>query len=573
MSIHNKEIADKLNEVAGLLDIKGENPFRIRSYREAAKAISGMSEDLAARMSGDGKLEDIPGVGESIAEKIKEMIDSGELKQLKELKREMPASLLELLKLEQLGPRRIGMLHQKLGIESVDDLKKAIEKGEIENLSGFGKKMSRAIAREVDDYYENDEPGRYKLDEVEEQAETIRKYLDKELDNVIIAGSYRRKKETVGDIDIVATAGNPGRAMDYFTSFDEASKVLSKGKTRSSLVLRSGIHVDLRIVEKKSYGAALLYFTGSRAHTIALRKTGRDKNMKVNEYGIYKGRKVLASETEEDMYRQLGLEYIEPELREDRGELDASRSNSLPGLVRLEDVKGDLHTHTRATDGLYSVKEMAEAAGEEGYQYYAVSDHSKRVSMAAGLDEKRLAEQIREIESENRKSDKLRILKSVEVDILEDGTLDLPDDILKKLDLVICAIHYHQKLSRKKQTKRVLKAMENPYFNILAHPTGRIIGKRRGYDIDMRQVMREAKNNGCFLEINAAPDRLDLDDDHIRMAKNMDLKLSVATDAHSTGQLKNMRYGVYQARRGWLEKDDLINTLSWEELKKILKRN
>jgi DNA polymerase (family 10) len=336
--------------------------------------------------------------------------------------------------------------------------------------------------------------------------------------------------------------------------------------------LRTGLQVDLRIVEKNEFGAALLYFTGSKEHSVELRKIGQEKDLKVNEYGVFSGKKKLASKTEEKMYKALGLRYIEPELREDKGEFEASRNNNLPKLVELDDIKGDLQTHTKASDGKYSLKEMVEGAQDLGYEYYAVTDHSKKVTMANGLDEKRLTKQIEEIDKLNKKMKQIKILKSIEVDILEDGSLDLSDDILKELDIVICSIHYNMNLSKKKQTRRVLKAMENPHFNILAHPTGRMINKRSPYDIDLEDVMKEAKDKGCFLEINANPDRLDLNDDHARLAKEIGLKLSISTDAHSTDNLHFMKYGVAQARRGWLEKDDVLNTRSWEDLKKLLKR-
>jgi DNA polymerase (family 10) len=573
MPIRNKEIVDKLSEVADLLDIKGENEFRVRSYRNAVRVISGMSDELSAIADDKDKLKDLPEVGESIAGKIQEILDTGELSQLKKLKKDIPASLLEMMELEQIGPQRTKKLYDELGITSIEELRKAAEEGELKKISGFGKKTTQNILEEIETYRKKEGSGRFKLGEIEAQAEDMRDYLEKKLDQVTIAGSYRRGKETVGDIDIVATAKNPEEAMDHFTSYKEVEKVLSKGETRSSVVLRTGLQVDLRVVKKRSHGAALLYFTGSKAHSIALRRIGQGKDLKVNEYGIYKGKKLRASKTEKEMYEALDLCFIPPELREDQGEFEAARKNKLPDLVQLKDIKGDLQTHTEASDGQFSLEEMAAAAEELGYDYFAVTDHSKRVSMANGLDEKRLAEQIEKIDALNKKMNQLRILKSIEVDILKDGTLDLPDSILKELDLVVCAIHYNRNLSRKKQTERVLKAMENSYFNILAHPTGRLIGEREPYDIDIKKVMKEAKDRGCFLEINANPDRLDLNDEYARMAKEMELQLSISTDAHSKAQLDNMKYGVAQARRGWLEKDDVLNTRPWRQLKKLLNRS
>lgn len=573
MAVHNKEIADMLNEVADLLDIKGENQFRIRSYRNAARTVTGMSESLDKMVRQDDSIKDLPGIGDSIAKKIREIVESGQLSQLDKLKNEIPASVAEIMKLEQMGPQRTKVLHEALNIESINDLKKAAREGKIKEVKGFGKKTSDKILKEIEEYSKADGTERTKLGDVDELIGPLMDHLGKKLEDITIAGSYRRRKETVGDIDILATSKNPEEGMEHFVSFEETDRILSKGETRSSVKLRSGLQVDLRIVKKRSYGAALLYFTGSKAHSIALRKIGQEKDFKVNEYGVFSGKKRLASRTEKAMYRELGLQYIAPELREDSGEIEASRKEALPDLIRLEDIKGDLQTHTNASDGNYRLEEMAAAAAEIGYEYYAVTDHSKRVSMANGLNEKRLAKQMEDIDALNKKMKKMKILKSIEVDILKDGSLDLSDDILKELDLVVCAVHYHRNLSEKAQTKRILKAIDNPHVHVLAHPTGRLIGERRGYDVDMEKIMKTAKENGCFLEINANPDRLDLNDQHIRMAKELGLKLSISTDAHSVDHLGFMKYGVAQARRGWLEKDDVINTRTWRELKSLLRRN
>ena len=572
MPVHNKEITEKLTEVADLLDIKGENEFRVRAYRNAVRTISGLSKSVAGMVDEDEDIFSLPDIGESMAEKINEIVKTGKLKQLKKLKKEVPSSLIEIMKLEQMGPERTKILYDELDIDSIGDLKKAVEAGKVEELKGFGKKTVENIKREIAEYSKKGGSKRVKRSEAEEEIQPLVYYLNGKMDDVTIAGSFRRKKETVGDIDILATSSNTKKAMKAFTEFDEVDRVIAHGESKSSIKLRTGLQVDLRIVEKNEFGAALLYFTGSKEHSVALRKIGQEKDLKVNEYGVFSGKKKLAAKTEKKMYKALGLRYIEPELREDKGEFDASRNNKLPKLIELDDIKGDLQTHTKASDGKYSLKEMVEAAQDLGYEYYAVTDHSKKVTMANGLDEKRLAKQIEEIDGLNKKMKKIKILKSVEVDILEDGSLDLPDDILKELDIVICSIHYNMNLSKKKQTRRILKAMENPHFNILAHPTGRMINKRSPYDVDMEEIMKEAKDKGCFLEINANPDRLDLDDDNARMAKEIGLKLSISTDAHSTDNLNFMKYGVAQARRGWLEKDDVLNTRSWNDLKKLLKK-
>ena len=572
MPVHNKEIAKILNEIADLLDIKGENEFRVRSYRNAARTISGLTENISQKASDKEEIRELPGIGESMAEKIEEIAKTGGISQLDELKKEIPSSLVEIMKLEQMGPSRTKILNEELNVETIEDLKKAAEKGEIANLKGFGKKTTQNILREIEEYSQKGGSKRVKLHEAEEMIGPMIEYLEKKIEDITVAGSFRRKKETVGDIDVLGISNDPAAAMNYFTGYEEVERVLAKGETKSSVKMRSDLQVDLRIFDKKSYGAAMIYFTGSKAHNIALRKIGQDIKLKINEYGVYKGNKRLAGKSEKEIYDKLGLAWIEPELREDKGEIDAAKSGSLPRLITIDDIKGDLQSHTKASDGKYTLEEMAGAAENKGYEYYAVTDHSKKVAMAKGLDEKRLARQISEIDELNKKMKSLKILKAIEVDILEDGSLDLPDEILKELDLVVCAIHYNMKLSRSRQTRRILKAMENPYCNILAHPTGRKIGERSGYDIDMEQIMKAARDNGCFLEINSNPDRLDLNDRYIRQAKDMGIKLAISTDAHSIDNLEYMKYGVWQARRGWLEKDDVINTRPWNELKKLLKR-
>lgn len=572
MPVHNKEIADMLSEIADLLELKDENEFRIRAYRKAVRTISGLSESISRMAGGEKDIQSLPGFGESMASKIKEINDTGELSMLKELRDELPRSLIEIMKLEQMGPQRTKALYEELDIKSIDDLKKAAEGGEIEKLEGFGKKTSDNILEEIKAYRKKGSKKRHKVHDAEETVKPLVEYLEKEMEDITIAGSYRRQKETVGDLDILATSKDAEKAIKHFTNYEETVRVISSGETKSSIKLKNGFQVDLRIVKKVSFGSALLYFTGSKAHSIALRKMAQEKDLKLNEYGIFEGKKRLASKTEKAMYEQLGLKYIPPEIREEKGEFEAARKDKLPDLITLEDIRGDLQTHTNATDGNYSLEEMAEAGRDQGYDYYAVTDHSKKVAMAQGLDEKRLAEQIKEIDRLNEKMKGFRVLKSIEVDILEDGSLDLPNDILKELDFVVCSIHYNRNLSKKKQTERILKAMDNPYFNILAHPTGRLINERAPYDIDMEKIMEEAKDRNCFLEINANPDRLDLNDHYIRMAKDIGLKLSISTDAHSIDGLKHMKYGVAQARRGWLEKEDVINTRSWKELQKLFKR-
>ena len=570
MPIHNKEISEILQEVADLLDLSGESSFRVRSYRNAARTISGMPQSIAS--GNNQSLSDLPGIGQSMASKVREIVRTGQLEQLSRLRQKLPPGLIQIMKLEKLGPRRTRLLYDKLKIHTLDELKEAAQSGKLEKLKGFGKKSAEHILLEIEQFAQKGGSNRIKLSEAAEIIPPLLEYLRQLIPDITVAGSYRRGKDTIGDIDLVGSCSKTTAAMNHFVEYENVQRVVSKGKTRASVKLRSGIQADLRIIKESSFGAALLYFTGSQPHTVALRKIAREKGYKLNEYGIYHEKTLLASQTEKQVYETLGLIYIEPELREDQGEIEAARNQSLPELISLEHIRGDLHSHTDATDGKNSLEEMALAAGQKGYEYFAVTDHSRRVAMARGLDPQRLEQQIMQIDQINRKIRTPRILKGIEVDILEDGSLDLPDSILKELDLVIGAAHYNRNLSREKQTRRILKAMENPHFNILAHPTGRMIGKRNEFDIDMATILKEASNNGCIMEINCNPERLDLNDQNIRHARETGVMFSIATDAHSIVNLENMKYGLLQARRGWLSPEHVINTLPLKELKKLLKR-
>jgi DNA polymerase (family X) len=572
MPVHNKEIIDKLNELADMLDIKGESQFRVRAYRTAARAVSGMTQNIAGMVEKGEDLSSLPGIGSSMSEKIREIAQTGRLKQLDVLREEIPPSLVEITRLEQVGPHRTRILNEELNINSLEDLEKAAESGQLEKVKGFGRKTAENIRKELRNYTQRDGARRIRRTEASLLIAPLMEYLSDKVEKLVIGGSFRRKKETVGDIDLVAVSNDPQKAMQFFTGYDETERILVQGDTRSSIILRTGLQVDLRIVDEASFGAALLYFTGSKDHTIALRRIAQSKDLKLNEYGIYSNDKIVASSTEKEIYEALGLNYIEPEIRENNGEIEAAMENRLPSLVELKDIKGDLHAHTTETDGKNTLQEMAEAAQAKGYQYLAITDHSKKVAMAKGLDEKRLAKQLKEIDKLNAQLKNFTILKAIEVDILEDGTLDLPDEILGELDMVVCSVHYHRKLSRNLQTQRIIRALNNPHVNILAHPTGRMIGIRDELDFDMEAVMKEAANNGCFLEINCNPDRLDLNDRYARMAKDAGVRISISTDAHSTGNFDYLEYGIAQARRGWLEKDDVLNTRSLSELKKLLQR-
>jgi len=572
MPVQNSDVSDIFNKVADLLEIEGANPFRVRAYRNAARAISSLPRSVSDMIESEENLTELPGIGEDLAGKIKEVVQTGSLAQLEALESSTPSELSRLMKVAGLGPKRVKAIYENLGVVDLKSLKEAAEKGKVRELEGFGKKTEQTILEELEDVEDREE--RIKLMEAEQRASPLVAYLRKTkgIKEITVAGSYRRRKETVGDLDILVTCKKGSNVMDRFAEYEDVKKVVSKGTTRSTIVLRSGLHVDLRVLRQVSYGAALHYFTGSKAHNIAVRKLGVKKKLKINEYGVFKGKKRTAGKTEKQVFEAVNLPYIDPELRENRGEVEAAQKGSLPQLVGLDDIRGDLHAHTKETDGHASLKEMADAAKAHGYDYLAITDHSKKVTMARGLDAKRLAEQIKEIDRLNGKLKDIVILKGIEVDILEDGSLDLGDDILKELDLTVCSVHYHRKLSKKKMTERIIRAMDNPYFNIFAHPTGRLINERNPYEIDLERIMEAAKERGCYLEVNAHPDRLDLTDRHCKMAKDMGLKLAVSTDAHSVADLDFIRYGLDQARRGWLEADDIINTRSLRELRKRLKR-
>ena len=571
MHVTNQYIASIFAEIADLLDIAEENPFRVRAYRNAARIILSSSKNMADLVDEGFDLTALRGIGKELSQKIIEIVQTGELSFLKRLKASNPPELETLLRIPGLGPKRVQQLHKRLHIDSLQDLKKALQKGELEKLPGFGPKLIENIAKGLEK--KQYEEKRYRLFEAVPVAKEIVKSLKKSqgLLSIEVAGSIRRRRETVHDIDIVSSCKAGSDMMERFTTLQEVDKIIMKGPTRSSVTLKSGIQVDLRVVPKDAYGAALHHFTGSKAHNIALRKMAVKRGLKINEYGIFKADKRIAGEKEGDIYENLGMDYVEPEMRENRGEILLASEHRLPGLIEEEEIRGDLHIHTTYSDGTGSLREMALAAKEKGYEYIAITDHTKHLTIAHGLDEKRVRKQLEAIDRLNEELEGITILKSAEVDILEDGGLDLPDRLLKELDLVICAVHYKLNLSKKAQTRRILKAMEDPWFSILAHPTGRLIGLREPYEVDIEAVIRACLQRGCILELNAQPDRLDLNDIHCRMAKEAGVPIAISTDAHSVRDLDLMEYGIGQARRGWLEKDNIINTKSLKELKKYLK--
>ncbi len=571
MPIHNSDIARIFDEIADLLEISGENPFRIRAYRNAARQMNAMGVPVTNMVEKGEDLTELPGIGEDLAAKIKEIVETGRSKALDKLQKQVPPTLAELLKLPGLGPKRVKMLYDKLDVKTPEQLVRAAHEGRIRALPGFGEKTETTILQAVQTQVGR--PGRFKLAVAAQYAEAYRDYLLRVpgVKRVVIAGSYRRCKETVGDIDILATAKDSGPVMDQFVNYDEVKDVLSKGTTRSTVVLKSGLQVDVRVVEEEAFGAALHYFTGSKAHNIAIRRLGQQRKLKINEYGVFRGDKRVAGDTEESVFKSVGLPFIPPELRENNGEVEAAARNRLPKLVELSDLKGDLHAHTKATDGHHSAKEMAEAAAKHGLSYLAITEHSRRLTVARGLDPKRLRQQIDEIDRLNEKLTHITLLKGIEVDILEDGSLDLPDPVLAELDLVVGAVHSKFNLPRAKQTQRILRAMDHPHFSILAHPSGRLIDEREPYEVDMLRIIRKAKERGCFLELNAHPERLDLLDIHCQMAKEEGVLVAISTDAHSIQDFDNLKYGMGQARRGWLEKQDVLNTRPLTELRKLLK--
>ncbi|MEJ6949745.1 DNA polymerase/3'-5' exonuclease PolX [Natronospora cellulosivora (SeqCode)] len=567
-------MSDIFNKMADFLEIKGANVFRVRAYRNAAININNLSKNLNDMLAEGEELQDIKGIGKDLASKIKEIIETGSLKELEDLQNEFPSSLMEILKLPGLGPKRVKILYQDLKITSIDELENAAKKEKIRKLSGFGEKTEEKILKAIKEAKENNFGERFLLSTAKEIIEKIIAYLEEDnaVEKITVAGSYRRYKETIGDLDILVISKENRRVIKRFIEYSDVKEVLSRGETKSSIILYSGMQVDLRVLDQESFGAALLYFTGSKEHNVALRRIAQEKGLKINEYGVYKKKEKLAGETEESVYSQLDMPFIIPELRQNKGEIEAAQEGKLPEVLQLNDIKSDLHMHTDASDGRNTLREMLESARELGYEYIAISDHSKRVSVANGLDEERLERQIEKIDKIIEEYNDIRILKAIEVDILKDGSLDLPDRILEKLDIRVCSTHFHRNLSRKEQTVRILRAMENPYFNILAHPSGRLLGERNEIDVDMDEVMKAAKENGCYLEINANPRRLDLSAKYARLAKEMSLKLVISTDAHSQNELKNMSYGVAQARRAFLEKDDILNTLNLQEFLQTIKR-
>ncbi len=573
MSVQNLAVAAIFEEIADRLSIQGANVFRVRAYSNAARLLQGLGRDVKQMVERGGDLTELPGIGADLAGKMREIVETGKCALLERLRREMPAAVTELLKVPRLGPKRVAALWHDLDVQTPEQVLRAARDGRIRALAGFGEKMERQIEAAVAARLLVET--RVKLATAAQYAEALVRHLERAqgVERVVVAGSFRRMRETVGDLDLLVTVRKANAAMERFVAYPDVAEVLAQGGTRASVRLKSGLQVDLRVVAAESFGAALVYFTGSKAHNIALRRIAQERGLKINEYGVFKGTKRIAGDTEASVYRIIGLPEIPPELREDRGEIEAARAGGLPQLVEVADLKGDLHAHTTATDGRNSLEDMVAAAQALGFEYLAITEHSRRQTMAHGLDPERLRRQADAIDRLNAKRKGIRVLKGIEVDILDDGTLDLPDSVLAELDIVVAAVHSRFNLSRAQQTERILRALENPHVTLLAHPTGRLIGEREPYDVDMLKIVRKAKARHIYLELNAHPERLDLTDTNCRMAKDEGVLVAIDSDAHDTGQFANLHYGVGQARRGWLRREDVLNTRGLGEILPLLWRD
>ena len=572
MPVHNSDVSEVFRAVADLLDIKDDNPFRIRAYRNAARTVDSLSGNIADMLDDGEDLSELPDIGEDLAGKIETIIDTGSLPMLKELEKDYPLSLRDLLKVSGMGPRKVADIHRHLGVTDLHGLKKAVEANRVRDLEGFGEKTENTIRQKLE---KTDlEEKRTLLRRAMDLARPLVEYLEnvEGVKKVEAAGSLRRRKETVGDLDVLVTGDDEAGIMDAFVEYDEVENVVQKGDTRTTVLLDSGIQVDLRVVSHSSFGAALVYFTGSKSHNIQLRRRGQERDLKINEYGAFRGEEKVAGKTEEEMYQVVDLPFMVPELREDRGEIEAAEKGELPDLVTLDDIRGDLHMHTERTDGHSTIAEMAKACRDRGYDYMAITEHSSNIAVTGGLNEKELEKHIELIEEANENVEGIEILKGIEVDILKGGSLDLDDESLSRLDVVIGSVHSHFDLSMDRQTQRVIKAMENPNFMILGHPTGRKLNRREPMKIDLDSVFDAAAELGCFMELNAFPIRLDLTDTACMSAREKGVGIVINTDAHHIDHLDYMRFGIFQARRGWLEASDVINTGSLTHLRELLEK-
>lgn len=573
----NKEIAQILDEIAILLEIKGENKYKIAAYQEAARRIENLPEDIE-KLFREGKLYHIKGIGESIGQKIKEYLTTGKVSYLEELRKEIPPEILELLKIPGIGPKLAYRLYTELGIKDIDSLEKAAKEGKIRLLPRLGPKVEQNILESIKEYRNKQSiPERIPLGVALPLVEDIISYLSQFpfVENIVPAGSVRRKKETIGDIDILITTSDMEKVNQVLKNLPILKNVLAAGTTKTSIVVEPGIQVDFRVVEKNAFGAALQYFTGSKAHNIKLRELAIKKGLKINEYGVFRisDNKKIGGEKEEEIYEILGLQYIPPELREDQGEIEIAMEGKLPKLIEENDILGDMHVHTDWSDGANTLEEMVEIAYKLGYKYVVISDHSQALGVAGGLTPEQIEKQKLRIQELNKKYKNFKILHSIEANILSDGSIDLPEEVLKQFDLVIAGLHSGFKQPKEKITERLISAIKNPWVDIISHPTGRLINKRPAYEVDLSAILYWAKETGTILEINSQPDRLDLCDIDAKIAKEKyGIYFSIGTDSHDTRSYSLIKYGIAVARRAWLERKDVINTYPWEEAKLKLKR-
>ncbi len=565
----NKQISEIFQEIGDILEIKDENRFKILAYQRAAQIIRNLASDLKQIYKKDPKkILEIKGIGKDLYLKTVEIIETGKCDMHQKLLKEIPAGVLDMLNLRGVGPKKVKMFYITLGIKNLKELEKACRSGKIHVLPGMGEKSELAVLKAIDDMKRFAE--RTLMPFALEEAQLIIKYMKKQksIEKIEYGGSLRRRKETVGDIDILASASkkNTSKIMDHFVNYHHTEEILAHGETKSSIVLNTGIQIDLRVIEPKSYGAALHYFTGSKAHNIAIRDRAKKMGLKVSEYGVFKGTKQIAGKTEEEVFKAVELPYIIPELRKDDGEIEAAEKDELPKSIEPKDIKGDLHMHTNESDGTQDLETVVEKCRKSGYKYIAITDHSKTSAIANGLDEKRLQKQYKRIDELNKKYKDFCILKGCEVDILKDGSLDFSDEFLAQMDIFPASVHSGFSMTKSKMTDRIIRAMSNPYVKIIGHLTGRLINRRDPYDLDIDAIIDAAKEYKVALELNAQPLRLDIKDTYLRKAKEKGVKIVIGTDSHHTSQRVYMEYGVYMARRGWLEKKDVLNTRTLKQL-------
>jgi DNA polymerase (family 10) len=573
--MENREVARILRETAQLLEIDGAIIGRYRSYEKVAELLYSMHERIEDVAKDEKKLKELPGIGDGMAAHIREILDTGDYSLREKLLKKYPVTLLELLHLQSLGPKKVAFLWKKFKVATIEGIEKLAQDGKLRDLEGFGEKSEQNILKATASAKRSS--GRFKLDDVDEAAQKLMAHIsrmDKIVESVTPAGSLRRGKETIGDLDLLVTM-RPGHdkqkdvdeVAEHILKYPGIDQTLAHGENKVSVILGNGLQVDVRLLEKECFGAALLYFTGSKEHNVVLRGRARDMGWTLNEYALttLKGGRFVAGKTEKDIYDKLRLDYVEPELREHSGEIDAAENHRLPTLLRLEDIRGDVQMHTTASDGRNSIEEMGKAAAELGYEYIALTDHSKAVTVANGMDERRTLEQIKKIRAAQAKVPEIRLLAGIEVDILKNGKLDLDDEVLAQLDVVVASVHSYMSLGREEMTERMLAAIENPYTQIIAHPTGRLLLRREAFDYEMEKILEGAKEHGVAMECNAYPDRLDLKDTHLRMAKERGVRIVISTDSHSTANLRFMKYGVITARRAWIEKNEVINTFPTDE--------